>query len=75
MYENVVRIAEIFFPFLAGFAVTSPIVKLKLVQGFEKFLVKFSLQFSGKTRKQFSGFRLEQSCCAIESILGLPARA
>jgi len=60
MNENVVRIAQMLFPFLAGFAVASPIVKLKLVKGFEKFLVKFGLQFSGKTRKQFSGFRLDK---------------
>jgi hypothetical protein len=51
MNENVVRIAEMFFPFFAGCAVTSPIVKLKLVKVFEKFLVKFGLQFKGKTRE------------------------
>jgi hypothetical protein len=50
------------FPIIASIAVTSPIVKLKLVHVFEKFLIEFGLQFLGKTRKQFSGFRLEQSC-------------
>ena len=39
--ENVVRVAEMLLPFLAGFSVVAPIVKLKLVQVFEKFLIKF----------------------------------
>ncbi len=43
MDENVVRVAEMLFPFLTGLAVTSPIVKFKLVQVFEQFLVDFGL--------------------------------
>ena len=61
MDENVVRIAEMFFPFLAGFAVTAPIVQLKLLQVFEKLLVEFRLKFLGETRKKFGRFRFEQS--------------
>jgi hypothetical protein len=56
MNENVVRIAEMLFPFLAGFAEAAPIVKFKLVQLFEKFLVEFGLQFKSKIRKQFCRF-------------------
>src|SRR5580765_7485879 len=58
--ENVVRIAEMLFPFLTGFAMTTPIVKLELVQVFEKLLVKFGLQFLGETWEKFSRFRSEQ---------------
>ena len=59
--ENVVRIADMLFPALPRFAVLVPIVKLKLVQVFEKFLVKFGLQFLSKTGKQFCRFGFEQS--------------
>jgi hypothetical protein len=54
--ENVVGIAEMLFVFVSGLSVTSPIVKLKLMQVFEKFLVKFGLQLLGETRKKFGRF-------------------
>ena len=50
--QYVVRIAQVLFPALSRFSVTAPVVKLKLVQVFEKFLVKFGLQFKSKTREQ-----------------------
>ena len=50
-----------FFPEFPDFSVPAPIVKLKLVQVFKKFLVKFGLQFKGKTREQLCRFRFEQS--------------
>jgi hypothetical protein len=56
MNENVVRISEILFPFLADFAVAAPIVKLKLVQVFKKFLVDFGLQLLRETGEQFCRF-------------------
>jgi hypothetical protein len=48
MNENVVRISEILFPFRADFAVAAPVVQLKLVQVFHKFLVDFRLQLLGE---------------------------
>jgi len=47
--ENVVRITEMLFPFVADFSVPAPIVKLKLMQVFKKLLVEFGLQFKSKT--------------------------
>jgi hypothetical protein len=41
--ENIIGIAEMLFVFLAGLPVLVPIVKLKLVQVFEKLLVEFCL--------------------------------
>jgi hypothetical protein len=38
--QHVVRIADFLFPSLPDFSVPAPIVKLKLVQAFEKFLVE-----------------------------------
>jgi hypothetical protein len=61
MNENVVGVAEMLFVFVSGLSVTPPIVKLKLMQVFEKFLVKFGLQFKSKTREQFRYFRSEKS--------------
>ena len=56
MNENVIRVAEMLFSTLSSFPVAAPIVKLKLVQVFEKFLVEFGLQFKSKTWEQFYRF-------------------
>jgi hypothetical protein len=56
MNKNVVRISEMLFPLLAGFAVAAPVVKLKLVQVFQKLLVHFRLQLLRETGKQFCRF-------------------
>ena len=54
--EHVVRIADFLFPALPDFSVPAPIVKLNLVQVFQKFLVKFGLQFKSKSREQLCRF-------------------
>jgi hypothetical protein len=59
--ENIVRIADFLFPALPCFPVAVPVVKFKLVQVFEKFLVEFCLKLLGETRKKFGRFRFEQS--------------
>jgi hypothetical protein len=56
--QYVVWIAQVLFPALSYFSVTAPIVKLKLVQVFQKFLVKFSLQLKSKTWNSFAIFDL-----------------
>jgi len=58
MNKYIVRVAEFLFPALSSFPVAAPIVKLKLVQVFEKFLVEFRLKLLGKTRKSFAVFDL-----------------
>jgi len=54
--QHVVRVAEFFFPALPHFSVPAPFIKLKLVQVFKKFLVKFGLQFKSKTREEPGNF-------------------
>lgn len=51
MDKHVVRIAQMLFPSLPRFAVPVPIVKLKLMQLFEQFLVEFGLQFKSEIWK------------------------
>jgi hypothetical protein len=59
--QHVVRIAQALFPALPCFPVAVPLIKLKVVQVFQKFLVKFGLQFQREARKKFAGFGVEQS--------------
>jgi hypothetical protein len=59
--QYIVRIAHVLFPALSRFPVTAPVVKLKLVQVFQKFLVEFGLQFKSKTWEELCHFGFEQS--------------
>jgi len=59
--QHVIRIADFLFPSLSDFSVAAPIVQLKLVQVFKKFLVKFGLQFKSKARELLCRFRFEQT--------------
>lgn len=64
--ENIIGIAQMFFPLLPDFAVASPVVKFELVQVFQKLLVKFGLQLLSKSGEQLRRFRAKQP--------GLPQR-